>query len=153
MECKMPRHINHRASWFIALGFCAVLLAVVVPMSLSSAPAEAKTSAEEFSIVGTWTGHNEQITSTDGYGNGTSTLTVTKASGLTFTGTMSWSTPDSKGSDPLVGAFTPGGALMAGGDQEGVYSFERVNAKTLDYCYIESGDSYLAACARLTKQK
>ena len=41
---------------------------------------------------------------------------------------------------------------MAGGDQEGVYSFERVNATTLDYCYVESGDSYLAACGRLKKQ-
>ena len=144
---------SHRRSWVIGLSFCTLLIAVAIPMSLSSAPADAKTSAEGFSILGTWTGRNEQVTSTDGYENGTSTLTVTDASGLTFTGTMSWSTPGSTGSDPLVGAFSPGGALIVGGDQEGVYSFERINAKTLDYCYVESGASYLTSCARLTKQK
>jgi hypothetical protein len=153
MECKMTRYVNQRPSWIFALSFCTLLLAVAVPMSLSSAPAEAKTSAEEFSIVGTWTGPNEQITSTGGSGSGTSTLTVTEVSGLTFTGTMSWSTPESDGSDPLVGAFSPGGSLIAGGDQEGVYSFALVNAKTLDYRYVESGDRYLATCSRLKKQQ
>jgi hypothetical protein len=78
---------------------------------------------------------------------------VTEQTGLTFTGTMSWSTPDGALRDPLVGAFTLGGALMAGGDEEGVYSFKLVNAKTLDYCYVESGNGYRAACARLKKQK
>ena len=55
--------------------------------------------------------------------------------------------------DPLVGAFTPGGALISSGDQEGVYSFALVTAETLDYCYVESGDSYLAVCGRLKKQQ
>ena len=132
---------------------CTVLLAAVVPMSVSNTAAAAKTSPPKFSIVGTWTGHRERFASADGYRNGTATLTVTEASGLTFRGTMSVSMPDGDLTDPLVGAFTPNGALMAGGDQEGVYSFERVNAKTLDYCYVESGDNYLAACGRLKKQK
>src|SRR4051812_18764744 len=108
----MTLQLRKRTSWIIALGSCALLLAVAVPMTLSSAPAEAKTSAEEFSMVGTWTGRNEQMMSTGTYGSGTSTLTVTDASGLTFTGTMSWSTPQSEGSDPLVGAFSPGGSLI-----------------------------------------
>ena len=44
-------------------------------------------------MVGTWTGHRERISSTDGYRNGTATLMVTDVTGLTFTGTMSISTP------------------------------------------------------------
>ncbi len=149
----MTTHVKRHRSWAIALAFCALLLAVVVPMSLTRTSAVAKTSSPKFSIMGTWTGHRERLARDDGFLNGTATLTVTDASGLTFTGTMSVSTPDGDLSDPLVGAFTPGGALMAGGDQEGVYSFALVNAKTLDYCYVESGDRYLAACGRLKKQK
>ena len=149
----MISHVSQRRSWIIAVSFCTVLLAVAVPMSLSSAEAGAKSSPEKFSMVGTWTGHRERISSTDGYRNGTATLTVTEVTGLTFTGTMSISTPDGDLSDPLAGAFTPGGALIAAGDEEGVYSFALVNAKTLDYCYVESGDAYLTSCARLKKQQ
>ena len=122
-------------------------------MGLTSTPALAKTAPAKVSMLGTWTGHRERFASADGYVNGSATLTVTKASGLTFTGTMSVSLASGDIHDPLVGAFSPGGTLMAGGDQEGVYSCKLVNSKTLDYCYIESGDSYLAACGRLTKQK
>jgi hypothetical protein len=153
MEIQMTRHASQRPSWIIALSFCTLLLAVAVPMSLTRTQAVAKTSPEEFSIMGTWTGHRERIASTDGYRSGPTTLTVTEESGLTFAGTMSWSTPDGVLRDPLVGAFTPGGALMAGSDQEGTYSFELVNANTLDSCYVESGDDYRAVCARLKKQK
>jgi len=151
-NAQMFRHVSHRPAWTLPLAFCTVLLAVAVPMSLST-QAVAKTSPAKFSIMGTWTGHREQTASADGYGSGTSTLTVTEVSGLTFTGTMSWSTPDGDPTDPLVGAFTPGGSLIAGGDQEGVYSFKVVNAKTIDYCYVESGDAYLTSCGRLKKQK
>ena len=148
----MTKYVSQRPSWIIALSFCTLLLAVAVPLSLSSTEASAKSSTAEVSMIGTWTGHREGLASTYGYRNGPATLMVTEASGLTFTGTMSVSLPDGDVLDPLVGAFTPGGALMAGGDQEGVYSFERVNATTLDYCYVESGDSYLTACGRLKKQ-
>ena len=129
----MTMHVSKRTSWIIAVSFCTLLLAVAVPMSLSSTQAVAKSSPAEFSMMGTWTGHRERIASTEGYRNGASTLTVAEESGLTFTGTMGYSTPEGELSDPIVGSSTPGGALMAGGDQEGVYSFERVNVTTLDY--------------------
>jgi hypothetical protein len=149
----MTLHLSKRTSWIIAVSFCTALFAVAVPMSLSNAEAAAKASPDEFSIVGTWTGHNEQVNSATGYRNGTATLTVTDASGLTFTGTMGFSTSEGDFSDPLAGAFSPGGALIAAGDEEGVYSFALINAKTLDYCYVESGDRYLTSCARLKKQQ
>jgi len=80
-------------------------------------------SAQEFSIKGTWTGHRERVSQTEGYRNGTATLVVTEEQGLTFKGTMHWSTPDGDKHDDLVGAFTPGGKLIAGADAEGNYIF------------------------------
>jgi hypothetical protein len=140
-------------AWTIALSMCTVLLAVVVPMALTSTPAAAKTAPPKVSMMGTWTGHREKLANDDGYANGPATLTVTEASGLTFKGTMNIPLPSGDINDPLVGAFTPNGALMAGGDQEGFYSFARVNTTTLDYCYVEAGDRYIAVCGRLKKQK
>src|SRR5215831_20784514 len=79
--------------------------------------------AQDFSLKGTWTGHRERIASTEGYRNGTATLVVTEEQGLTFKGTMHWSTPNGDAHDDLVGAFTPGGKLIAGADAEGTYVF------------------------------
>jgi hypothetical protein len=38
-------------------------------------------SAQEFSIKGTWTGHRERVSQTEGYRNGTATLVVTEEQG------------------------------------------------------------------------
>jgi hypothetical protein len=85
----------------------------------SSEAAAARTPA----LQGTWTGHRERIASTEGYRNGTATLVIAEQRGSTFRGTMGWSTPEGTIRDGLVGAFTPGGSLMAGSDAEGTYSF------------------------------
>lgn len=63
-------------------------------------------SAEDVSLLGTWTGHRERIASTEGYREGTATLTVTEQTGLTFKGSMGWSTPEGEVREDLVGAFT-----------------------------------------------
>jgi hypothetical protein len=52
----------------------------------------------------------------------------------------------------LVGAFTPGGKLIAGADAEGNYIFSLIDANTLDYCYAEHGEGFRTTCARLTRQ-
>lgn len=108
---------------------------------------------EDFSMVGTWTGHRERIASDEGYRNGDATLTVTDENGTTFEGTMGWTTPEGDESDPLVGAFSPDGSLMAGADDEGVYTFRLIDATTLDYCYAEHGEGFRTTCARLEKQE
>jgi hypothetical protein len=109
-------------------------------------------SSGKLALLGTWTGHRERISSTQGYRNGTATLRVTEQTGLTFKGTMTWSTPDGPITEPLVGAYTPGGNLITGADKSGTYTFSLVNAKTLDYCYVEHSDGYRTTCARLKKQ-
>ena len=48
-------------------------------------------------MKGTWTGHRERIAQTEGYRNGTATLVVTEEQGLTFKGTMHWSTSEGDG--------------------------------------------------------
>ena len=121
--------------------------------SSNQSVAPAQSSTEDVSLLGTWTGHRERIASTEGYREGTATLTVTEQTGLTFKGSMGWSTPEGEVREDLVGAFTPGGSLMAGGDAEGVYSFSLVSPQTLDYCYVEHGEGYRTTCARLEKQQ
>ena len=124
----------------------ALFAALAIGLILLSA------SAQEFSIKGTWTGHRERVSQTEGYRNGTATLVVTEEQGLTFKGTMHWSTPEGDKHDDLVGAFTPGGKLIAGADAEGTYVFNLIDANTLDYCYAEHGEGFRTTCARLTRQ-
>ena len=119
-----------------------------IAIALASLPA----AAQEFSMKGTWTGHRERISDTEGYRNGTATLIVAEEQGMTFKGEMHWSTPSGDQHDPLVGAFTPGGKLIAGADEEGTYVFDLVDANTLDYCYSEHGKGFRTTCARLTRQ-
>ncbi|HEX4571656.1 MAG TPA: hypothetical protein VH184_14590, partial [Dongiaceae bacterium] len=97
--------------------FIALLAAVAAGLiSLAAA-------ADELSMKGTWTGHRERIAEQEGYRNGTATLVVTEQQGLTFKGTMHWSTTAGDMHDDLAGAFTPGGKLMMGSDAEGTYTF------------------------------
>lgn len=65
---------------------------------------------------------------------------------------MRWSTSSGDMHDPLVGAFTPGGKLIAGADEEGRHEFTLVDADTLDYCYSETGKGFRTTCARLRRQ-
>jgi hypothetical protein len=117
-------------------------------LSVSSAAG----ASGKLALLGTWTGHRERISSTDGYRNGTATLRVTRQTGLTFKGKMTWSTPDGPITEPLIGAYTPGGNLMTGADVSGTYSFSLVNPTTLDYCYVEHGGGYRTTCGRLKRQ-
>jgi hypothetical protein len=115
-------------------------------LSASQAP------AGKLALKGTWTGHRERISSDTGYRNGTTTLRVTRQTGLTLKGTMTWSTPEGPITEPLIGAYTPRGHLMSGADRSGTYTFSRVNRRTLDYCYVEHEDGYRTNCGRLRKQ-
>lgn len=110
-------------------------------------------SAQELSLVGTWTGQRERIAKGEGYKNGLATLVVTEQKGRTFQGYLNRSNPDGDVKEDLWGAFTPGGRLMMGSDEEGVYSFLLIDENTLDYCYIESGATARAVCARLTRKR
>lgn len=140
----MPRPLTTRLSILI------VALSILFLGAVSAAAGAA--GGGKLALMGTWTGHRERISSTEGYRNGTATLRVTEQQGLTFEGTMTWSTPEGPITEPLVGAYTPGGNLITGADKSGNYTFSLVNAKTLDYCYVEHGDGYRTTCARLKKQ-
>lgn len=132
---------------------CAVALAAAGCSSSGQSTTASGTQSSRVSLLGKWTGHRERIASTEGYRNGTATLTVSRQTGQTFQGAMEWSTPQGTRRDPLVGAFSPGGVVIAGGDGEGVYSFRLVDPTTLDYCYVESGRGYRTTCARLKREK
>jgi hypothetical protein len=127
-----------------SIGAAAFALVAVGPIATAS--------ADDPALLGTWTGHRERISSSEGYRNGDATLMVTDQTGRTFTGLMTWTTPDGVQEDPLVGAFTQDGNLIAGSDNEGTYTFSLVDPVTLDYCYSEHGAGYRTTCARLIKQ-
>ena len=105
------------------------------------------------SLVGTWSGPRERIAKVEGWRDGVATLVITEQKGMTFKGHLTRANPDGNVDEGLWGAFTPGGRLMVGSDEEGVYSFALVDANTLDYCYVESGASPRSVCARLVRQK
>ena len=128
-----------------------LMVACSIPLLITTG-ASATGAGGKLDLLGTWTGHRERISSTDGYRNGTAILRVTQQKGLTFKGTMSWTTPDGPLTEPLVGAYTPGGNLISGADEAGTYTFSLVNARTLDYCYVEHAAGYRTTCARLKKQ-
>ena len=108
---------------------------------------------EKVSLVGTWTGQREKIAKVEGYRDGVATLVITEQKGRTFKGHLNRTNVDGDVKEDLWGAFTPGGRLMVGSDEEGVYSFALVNANTLDYCYVEAGASPRSVCARLTRKR
>jgi hypothetical protein len=123
--------------------------ALVVSVMLMSTPSLAQDSV---SLVGTWTGHRERMAKVEGWREGPATLVITEQKGLTFTGRLKRSNPDGDVDENLWGALTPGGNLIVGADDEGVYSFALVDPNTLDYCYVEAAPSPRAVCARLTRQ-
>jgi hypothetical protein len=121
-------------------------LTVVVALSASALAAEAP------SLVGTWTGQRDRIAKVEGRRGGLATLVITKQEGNTFAGHLKRSNPTGDEDEPLWGAFSPGGHLIMGSDDEGFYIFSLVDQNTLDYCYSETGASPRTVCARLVRQ-
>src|SRR2546422_5345057 len=109
-------------------------------------------SAEAQSLVGTWTGQRDRIAKVEGRRGGLATLVITEQQGNTFAGHLKRSNPTGDEDEPLWGAFTPGGQLMMGSDDEGTYIFSLIDRNTLDYCYSETRPSPRSVCARLTRQ-
>ena len=109
--------------------------------------------AEALSLVGTWTGQRDRIAKVEGRRGGLATLVITEQQGNTFAGHLKRSNPTGDEDEPLWGAFTPGGHLMMGSDDEGTYIFSLIDQNTLDYCYSETGSSARTVCARLTRQR
>jgi hypothetical protein len=110
-------------------------------------------SADEPQLVGTWTGQRNRIAKVEGRRGGLATLVITEQQGNTFKGHLKRSNPTGDEDEPLWGAFTPGGRLMMGSDDEGTYMFSLIDPNTLDYCYSEAGASPRTVCARLTRQR
>ena len=108
--------------------------------------------ADSVSLVDTWTGQRDRIAKVEGRRGGLATLVITEQQGNTFAGRLKRSNATGDEDEPLWGAFTPGGKLMIGSDEEGTYLFSLINRNTLDYCYSETGASPRSVCARLTRQ-
>lgn len=127
-----------------ALLYSAALVVVVsTPVS----------GADSVSLVGTWTGPRDRIAKVEGRRGGLATLVITEQQGNTFKGSLKRSNATGDVDEPLWGAFTPGGKLMMGSDEEGTYIFSLINRNTLDYCYSETGASPRSVCARLTRKR
>jgi hypothetical protein len=135
------QHQGHFMKTVILAGFALCLLA-------SEAFAQ-----RELSLVGTWTGQRERSAKIEGYRGGLATLVITEQKGRAFKGYLSRTNKEGEEKEELWGAMTPAGRLMAGADEEGVYSFMLINRNTLDYCYVESGKAPRAVCARLVRKR
>ena len=126
-----------------------VLLSLTILATLVTSPV---LGADPVSLVGTWTGQRDRIAKLDGRRHGLATLVITEQNGNTFAGHLKRSNPTGDEDEPLWGAFTPGGTLMMGSDDEGTYIFTLVDSNTLDYCYSETGRQPKTVCARLVRQ-
>ena len=125
-----------------------IVSAIALLMLVSPASAQ-----REVSLVGTWVGERHRSAKVEGYRSGTATLVITEQKGRAFKGYLNRTNADGDVKEDLWGAFTPGGRLIAGADDEGIYSFVLVNPNTLDYCYVESGAGPRAVCARLVRKR
>jgi hypothetical protein len=109
--------------------------------------------AAEISLVGTWAGQRDRMAKVEGRRGGLATLVITEQQGRTFKGKLKRANATGDEEEQLWGAFTPDFKLMMGSDEEGTYMFTLLNARTLDYCYSETGASPRTVCARLIRQK
>jgi hypothetical protein len=109
-------------------------------------------AAESVSLVGTWIGNRHRIAETEGTRDGLATLVITEQQNGTFAGRLKRSNPTGDEEEPLWGAYTPGGRLIMGSDEEGTYIFGLIDQNTLDYCYSETGSKPRSVCARLVRQ-
>jgi hypothetical protein len=119
---------------------------------LAALVSEQAVGADVPSLVGTWAGQRDRIAKVEGRRGGLATLVITEQQGNTFAGRLKRSNPTGDEEEPLWGAFTPGGQLMMGSDDEGTCIFRLIDQNTLDYCYSETGQSPRSVCARLTRQ-
>ncbi len=125
-------------------------IVAALALALLVSPASAQ---REISLVGTWVGERDRSAKIEGYRSGTATLVITEQKGRAFKGYLNRTNADGDVKEDLWGAMTPGGRLIAGADDEGVYSFVFVNRNTLDYCYVEAGKGPRAVCARLMRKR
>ena len=121
-----------------------------IALTLFATPAFAQ---EKLSLTGTWSGQRERMAKVEGYREGPATLVVTEQKGRAFKGYLTRSNKDGDVKEELWGAFTPGGRLIVGSDDEGYYWFTLVNTNTLDYCYSEADAGARTTCGRLARQK
>jgi hypothetical protein len=129
------------------------LKALVCSLILATLVSERALSAGEPALVGTWIGQRDRIAKVEGRRGGLATLVITEQQGNTFVGRLKRANPTGDEEEPLWGAFTPGGQLMMGADDEGTYIFRLIDQNTLDYCYTEAARSPRAVCARLARQR
>lgn len=125
-----------------------LLLSAALALSVVSASAIA---ADPVALVGTWVGERDRIAKVEGRRGGLATLVITEQQGCTFSGHLKRANPTGDEDEPLWGAFTPGGKLIMGSDDEGTYLFALVDRNTLDYCYSETGKAPRTVCARLKR--
>jgi hypothetical protein len=136
------------------LVIAAIALAMLAGPAVAQKGAKKKNNAAaEVSLVGTWTGQRERSAKIEGYRAGLATLVITEQKGRAFKGYLSRTNAEGDEKEDLWGAFTPGARLIAGADDEGVYSFMLIDPNTLDYCYVESGKAPRAVCARLVRKR
>jgi hypothetical protein len=126
--------------------------AVICSLILATLAATPALSAEAPSLVGTWSGQRDRIAKVEGRRGGLATLIITEQQGNTFKGHLKRSNSTGDEDEQLWGAFTPGGHLIMGSDEEGTYIFSLVDQNTLDYCYSETGPAPRSVCARLSRQ-
>jgi hypothetical protein len=124
---------------------CATALAIIISAPVSAAD-------DPVALTGTWQGQRDRIAKVEGGRGGLATLTITEQQGNTFAGRLKRSNSTGDEEEPLWGAFTPGGRLMMGSDEEGTYIFTLIDQNTLDYCYSETGSSPRTVCGRLSRQ-
>jgi hypothetical protein len=97
--------------------FMKTVIFAAIALSLSAGHAAAQ---NKVSLVGTWTGQRERIAKVEGYRDGLATLVITEQNGRTFKGYLDRANADGDVKEELWGAFTPGGRLMVGSDEEGI---------------------------------
>jgi len=126
----------------------ALLCSAVLAVSLATPVL----GADTVSLVGTWVGQRDRIAKVEGRRGGLATLVITEQQGNTFAGRLKRANATGDEEEPLWGAFTPGGRLIMGSDDEGFYIFSLIDQNTLDYCYSETAPSPRTVCARLTRR-
>ncbi len=96
----------------------SVALAVVIATPVLGA---------DISLVGTWTGQRDRVPRSKDDAADLRPLVITEQQGNTFTGRLKRSNASGDVDEALWGAFTPGGKLMMGSDEEGTYIFSLIN--------------------------
>lgn len=136
-----------------AAALVAGTMAVSALLSAPTANASPE-GGESASLLGTWAGERQVISSAAGFFEGPVTLEVTEQRERTFKGITRYVTAaGDRVEKTVVGAFTPERTVMAGSNDEGVYTFKLVHHDVLEYCYSEhGGNASVTSCGRLEKE-